>query len=127
MSNNPFDFLNSINQNKKDIMDPMEESKYPAFMINRGLSYFQDTVLLANEMNRNHHVDCRMQYDFLRSSIRPRKRFSKWVKKENISNVDIVKKYYGYSDAKAESVLDLFTPEQFKEMKQKMSEGGKRR
>jgi len=124
---NPFDYLNSVNLTKKYIMDPMEESKYPAFMICRGLSYFQDTVLLANEMNRCHQLDGRMQYDFLRNSIRARKRFSKWHKKQNIDYVDVVKEYYGYSDAKAESVLDLFTTEQLVEMKKKLSKGGKRK
>jgi hypothetical protein len=123
---NPFDVLNSINLTKKDILDPLEESKYPAFMVNRGLSYFQDTVLLANEMNRNHHLDGRLQYDFLRGSIRKRKRFSKWVKKDAVANVAVIKEYYDYSDAKAESVIDLFTPEQIKEMKSKLSKGGKR-
>ena len=122
---NPFDVLNSINMTKKDIMDPMEESKYPAFMINRGLSYFQDTVLLANEMNRCHQLDSRLQYDFLRGAIRKRKRFSKWVKKDAVANVAVIKEYYGYSDAKAESVMDLFTDEQITEMKSKLSKGGK--
>ena len=123
---NPFDYLNSINMTKKDIMDPLEESKYPAFMVNRGLSYFQDTVLLANEMNRCHHLDGRLQYDFLRGAIRQRKRFSKWVKKDAVANVAVIKEYYDYSDAKAESVVDLFTPEQLTEMKSKLSKGGKR-
>ena len=123
---NPFDVLNSINYSKEDILDADNESKYPAFMVNRGLSYFQDTVLLANEMNRNHHIDGRLQYDFLKGVIRKRKRFSKWAKKEQIANVDVIKEYYGYSDAKAESVIDLIDQDQIDAMKSKMSKGGKR-
>lgn len=123
---NPFDYLNSVNMTKKDIMDPLEESKYPAFMVNRGLSYFQDTVLLANEMNRCHQLDGRMQYDFLRTSIRKRKRFSKWVKKDAVDNVALVKEYYNYSDSKAESVMDLFTSEDIASIKSKLYKGGKR-
>jgi|TARA_B110000908_G_scaffold27270_1_gene31926 hypothetical protein len=123
---NPFDYLNSVNMTKKDIMDPLEESKYPAFMVNRGLSYFQDTVLLANEMNRSHQLDGRMQYDFLRTSIRKRKRFSKWVKKDAVDNVALVKEYYNYSDSKAESVMDLFTSEDIAAIKSKLYKGGKR-
>ena len=122
----PFDYLNSVNMTKKDIMDPLEESKYPAFMVNRGLSYFQDTVLLANEMNRCHQLDGRMQYDFLRTSIRKRKRFSKWVKKDAVDNVALVKEYYNYSDSKAESVMDLFTSEDIAAIKSKLYKGGKR-
>ena len=123
---NPFDVLNSINYTKEDIIDADNESKYPAFMVNRGLSHFQDTVLLANEMNRNHHIDGRLQYDFLKGVIRKRKRFSKWAKKDQVANVDVIKEYYGYSDAKAESVVDLIDQEQIDAMKSKMSKGGKR-
>ena len=122
---NPFDVLNSINHSKKDILDAENESKYPSFMVNRGLSYFRDTALLANEMNLNHHIDGRMQYDFLRKTVRQRKRFSKWVKKEHMDNVDVVKEYYGYSNAKAEAVIDLFTQEQIDVMVKKLSKGGK--
>ena len=123
---NPFDVLNSINYSKEDILNEDNESKYPAFMVNRGLSYFQDTVLLANEMNRNHHIDGRLQYDFLKGVIRKRKRFSKWVKKAQVADIDVVKEFYGYSDAKAESVIDLIDKDQIEEMKSKMSKGGKR-
>ena len=123
---NPFDVLNSINYSKEDILDEDNESKYPAFMVNRGLSYFQDTVLLANEMNRNHHIDGRLQYDFLKGVIRKRKRFSKWVKKAQVADIDVVKEFYGYSDAKAESVIDLIDKDQIEEMKSKMSKCGKR-
>ena len=123
---NPFDVLNSINFTKKNVLTPENESKYPAFMVCRGLSYFQDTVLLANEMNINHQIDGVMQYDFLKGTIRTRKRFSKWAKKDQVANVDVIKEYYNYSDAKAESVVDLISDEEISQMKSKMSKGGKR-
>lgn len=124
---NPFDYLNSINYSKQDLMvDDETEKAYNAFLVNRGLSYFQDTVLLANEMNKNHHIDHRLQYDFLRGVIRKRKRFSKWAKKDQVANVEVIKEYYGYSDAKAESVADLISSDQIDMMKAKLSKGGKR-
>ena len=107
MSNSysPFDFLNAINYTKKDIMvDDIAEEKYSAFMVNRGLSYFQDTVCIANEMNINHHLDSRLQNDFLINIIRKKKRFSKWNKPEVVSDLEVVKEYYGYSNEKAKAV-----------------------
>lgn len=125
MSSNPFEYLNSINYTKQDIMDPLEESKYPAFMVLRGLSYFADTVVLANEMNKSHHLDPRLQYDFLRHTVRKRKRFSKWTKKERSDKIDVIKEYYNYSTPKAESISDLISDAQVEEMMQKLSKGGK--
>lgn len=121
---NPFDVLKGINEKN----DPAEfdETKYPAFMVNRGLSFFQDTVLLANEMNRCHHLDGQLQYDFLKGIVRKRKRFSKWAKKVAVKDIEVVKEYYGYTDSKAESVMDLLSQEDIEEMKFKMSKGGKR-
>ena len=78
---NPYQFLNSINHTKKDIMiDDIAEKQYVPFVINRSLSYFNDTVLMANEMNINHHIDNRLQFDFLLNIVRKKKRFSKWIK-----------------------------------------------
>lgn len=123
---NPFDYLNSINHKKDDIMiDDDAEKDYSPFMVNRGLSYFQDTVLLANEMNMNSHLDHRMQYDFLRTSIRQRKRFSKWMKKTTPAKVEVIKEYYGYSDAKAQAVEDLISDGDIKHMNSVLSKGGK--
>ena len=80
---NPFNYVNSINLSKKDIMiTPEDEKAYNSFMVNRSLSYFSDTAVIANEMNRYHHLDSRLQYSFLINIIRKRKRFSKWVKPE---------------------------------------------
>ena len=91
---NFFDYLNSINYSKKDIMvDDIAEDEYNSFMVNRGLSYFQDTILCANEMNRYHHLDSRLQFDFLINIIRKRKRFSKWAKNTDPDALSVVKEY----------------------------------
>jgi len=124
---NPFEYLTAINDSKKDIMiDDIAEKGYNAFMVNRGLSYFQDTILFANEMNRNAHLDNRLQFDFLINIIRKRKRFSKWMKPETVSDVEVVKEYYGYSNEKARQALTLLTPEQINEIKKKVYKGGRK-
>lgn len=125
---NHFDYLNSINLNKKDIMiDDVCEKAYNSFMINRGLSYFQDTVILANEMNRYHQIDNKLQYHFLINMVRKRKRFSKWAKAQKESDIDAVKEYYGYSNEKARQALTLLSPDQITIIKNKVSKGGRRR
>ena len=124
---NPFDYLNAINNTKEDIMvDDIAEKGYSSFMINRGLSYFNDTVLFANEMNIHHHIDNRLQFDFLINIVRKRKRFSKWLKPEIASDVEVVKEYYGYSNEKARQALTLLTPEQITMIKQKVYKGGRK-
>ena len=123
---NPFDYVNSINISKKDIMtDDISEKAYPAFMVNRALSYFNDTVLYANEMNVNHHLDNILQYHFLINIVRKKKRFSKWLKPQEVNNLELIKEYYGYSNEKAKSVLPLFNNEQIELLKQRIYKGGK--
>ena len=125
---NPFDYVNSINITKKDIMhDDIAEKGYAGFMVNRALSYFIDTVLYANEMNVNHHIDGRLQYHFLINIIKKKKRFTKWVKPQEIANLEVIKEYYGYSDEKAKSVLSLLNNEQIEELKKRIYKGGKRK
>lgn len=124
---NPFDYVNSINDTKQDIMiDDTTEKLYNSFMINRSLSYFQDTVGLANVMNQYHHTDNKLQYHFLINIIRKRKRFSKWMKPETESDIGVVKQYYGYSNQKARQVLPLLSPEHITIIKQKVSKGGRK-
>ena len=124
---NPFEFVNAINYTKKNIMiDDITEKAYAPYMVNRQLSYFPDTVLAANEMNRNHHLDNRLQFVFFINIIRKRKRFSKWYKPETISDLDAVKKYYGYSNEKARQVLTLLSPEHINELKRKVTTGGRK-
>ena len=123
---NPFAFLNEICYNKKDIMvDDIVEKQYNSFIVNRSLSYFNDTILYANEMNVNHHIDSRLQFHFFINIVRKRKRFSKWVKPKTISDVEIIKEYYGYSNEKAQQVLPLLTSEQINELKKKVYKGGR--
>ena len=124
---NPFQYLNAINDTKQNIMvDDITEKAYNSFIVNRGLSYFKDTVIFANEMNRNHHLDSRLQFDFLINIIRKRKRFSKWIKPDTASDVEVVKEYYGYSNEKARQVLTLLTTEQINELKKKVYKGGRK-
>jgi len=118
----PFDFLNSINDNKEDIM--VEEKEYSPYMVNRGLSYFPDTLFYANEMNANWGLEHRLQYDFLRTSIRRRKRFSKWFKETKDSDLEAVKEYYNYNDRNARFALRILSPEQVKDIKQILQHGG---
>ena len=124
---NPFEYLNAINYTKQNIMvDDLAEKGYNSFMVNRGLSYFNDTVLMANEMNQHHHLDNRLQFDFFINIIRKKKRFSKWNKPETVSDVEVVKEYYGYSNEKSRQILSLLTSEQIDELKKKVYKGGRK-
>ena len=124
---NPFDFLNDINYGKSNIMvDDLTEKAYAPFMVNRGLSYFQDTILFANEMNINHHIDNRLQFDFLINIVRKKKRFSKWVKPEKLSDVEVIKEYYGYSNEKARQASKLLSSQQVDELRKKVYKGGRK-
>jgi len=124
---NPFEYLNSINYTKKDIMvDDIAEKGYNSFMVNRSLSYFPDTVLAANEMNRYHQVDNLLQFHFLINIIRKRKRFSKWDKKKTDSDVEVIKEYYGYNEEKALQVLQLLSTDQITELHNKVNKGGRK-
>ena len=123
----PFTYLNSINFSKEDVMvDDVAEKGYNSFLINRSMSYFYDTVGIANVMNRYHHLDNKLQYHFLINIIRKRKRFSKWMKPETESDIEVIKEYYGYSNDKAKQVLSLLSPENIKIIKQKVSKGGRK-
>ena len=123
---NPFEYCNAINYTKKDIMvDDVAEKAYSPYMVNRQLSYFADTVLAANEMNRNHHLDSRLQFDFLINIIRKKNRFSKWMKPQEIENLELIKEYYGYSNEKAKSVLTLLSNANIEELKHRIYKGGR--
>ena len=124
---NPFEYLNAINMTKENIMfDDISEKSYNSFIVNRSLSYFNDTVLYANEMNVNHHIDNRLQFDFFINIVRKKKRFSKFMKPETVSDVEAVKEYYGYSNEKAKSALTLLTSDQINELKKKVYKGGRK-
>ena len=124
---NPFEYLKAINETKKDIMvDDIAEKEYNPFIINRGLSFFKDTILYANEMNIHDHLDHRVQFDFLINIIRKKKRWSKWIKASDIDHLELIKENYGYSDEKAKSALSLINDEQIEQLKQRIYKGGKR-
>ena len=123
----PFDYLNSINDTKQNLMtDDITEKQYNAFMVNRGLSYFPDTVAVANEMNMYAHLDKKLQYHFFINIIRKRKRFSKWNKPDLERDIEVVKEYYGYSNEKARHALTLLSPEQIIIIKKKVHKGGRK-
>ena len=119
---NPFELIKSISNTKKDILE--NEKDYNALMVNRGLSYFPDTVIYANEMNKFHHLDGRLQYQFLINTIRKRNRFSKWNKSIESENISAIKQYYGYSNEKARDVLPLLSNENLKTIRGRIQHGG---
>lgn len=124
---NVFDYVNSINYSKEDIMITEDDEKvYDPFLTNRQLSYFQDTVLLANEMNKYHHLDKRLQFHFLLNIVRKRKRFSKWFKPETIDDLEAVKEYYGYSSSKTKTALTLLSSEEITTIKKRIHKGGRK-
>jgi hypothetical protein len=123
---NPFDFLNSINQTKISLMDedPGCEREYNPFLANRGLSYFSDTIFLANEMNRLSGLGKKLQYDFLLVSVRARKRFSKWIKDESNDRIDALKTLYGYSHTKAKQAAELISDQDWEAIFARLDTGG---
>ena len=125
----PFDYVNSILQNKSQlIVDDATESSYSPFLVNRGLSYHLDTIAYANEMNRRHHLDKKMQFDFLLNTVRSKKRpFTKWAKAEKNDDLSCIKQIYGFSDSKAREALRLLSDEQIQKLKEKTDIGGLRK
>ena len=121
------DWLNSINHTKENIIDidPDLEKDYPPYIINKCLSGFVDTILFSNEMNMSSHLDRKMQYDFYINIVRKRKRFSPWLRKEKIDDLEHIKRYYGYSNEKAQIALTLLTKEQIEFIRSKNDMGGK--
>ena len=120
------DWLNSVNINKDNLIedDPEAISSYPPYIVNRCLSGHLDTVLFANEMNKYSNIDKDMQYSFFLYTLRKRKRFSPWLKKEQIDNLDLVKKHYGYSNDKAKIAVSLLTQTQLEYIRNKHEKGG---
>ena len=123
----PFDFVNQILQGKQQlIVDDLTEKEYVPFLTNRSLSYHKDCILFANEMNTRHHVDAKMQNDFLLNTVRSRKRpFTKWAKSEKSEDIECIKIIFGYSNSKAREALRLLSDEQIQELKRKTDIGGK--
>ena len=118
------DWLNSINFTKEDLSEDI--SSYPPFIVNRCLSGHIDCILFANEMNKHHHIDKDMQYSFYLNSLRKKKRFSPWLRKDKIDDLECVKNYYGYSTEKALQALRILSSEQIKFIKQRLETGGRK-
>jgi len=120
------DWLNSINNTKDNLVsdDPTLIKSYPPYIINRCLSSHIDAILFANEMNKNHHLDKELQYSFYLNSLRKKKRFSPWLRKDKVNDLDIVKQYYNYSNDKAMQALKILSREQLDFIKQRLDTGG---
>ena len=122
------DYLKAINQSKEKLMDGDDEEwekKYPPYIVNKCLSPFPDTIQLVNEMNQLPHLDKKLQFDFLINSLRPRKRYSPWMKAKKLDNLEYVKEYYGYSNDKAKTALEILNDEQISAIKKKLNKGGR--
>lgn len=126
---NPFDYVNSITQSKKNMMrdtenDTLAEKGYSAFLVNKALSYFPDTILHANLMNQYHQLENRPQYEFLLNSVRPKKRFAKWVKDAGDKDLEMVCEYYQCNENLGKDYLSLLSSKQLDIMKQQLEIGG---
>ena len=122
------DYLNAINHTKEPLMDTEDEQwerKYQPYIVNKCVAPFQDTIMLVNEINQFHHLDKKLQFDFLINSLRPRKRYTPWVKAMKLENLEYVKEFYGYDNEKAKVALDILDDEQISAIKQKMNKGGR--
>ena len=120
------DWLNSINMTKDNLIDedPANEKEYSPYIINKCLSGQLDSILFANEMNLHHSLDKKLQYDFFINSLRKRKRFSPWLRKDKVKHIEMVRRYYGFSTAKAEQALNILTNEQLDFIYEKLNTGG---
>ena len=122
------DYLNAINVSKDSLLDTedeMWEKKFYPFIINKCVAPFEDTVMLVNEINQLHHLDKKLQFDFLINSLRPRKRYAPWLKAKKLKNLEYVKEFYGYNNEKAKVALDILDDEQISAIKEKLNKGGK--
>ena len=118
------DWLNSINFTKQIPEDPAEIKTYSPYIINRCLSGHLDCIMFANEMNKYSFLDKDMQYSFYLNTLRKKKRFSPWLRKDKVTDLEIIKQYYGYSNEKASQALKILTPEQISYIKQRLDTGG---
>ena len=122
------DYLNAINYTKEPLLDTEDdqwEKKYPSYIINKCIAPFPDSLMLVNEINQLHHLDKKLQFDFLINSLRPRKRFTPWMKAKKLENLEYVKEFYGYNNEKAKSALDILNDEQISAIKTKLNKGGR--
>jgi hypothetical protein len=122
-------YLKSIKETKEHLLDsddPMWEKKYSPYIINKCLAPFNDTIMLVNEMNMRHHLDSKLQYDFLLNTIRSKKRYAPWVKASKLKDLEYVKEYFGYSNEKAKAALKILDNEQINTIKSSLNKGGRK-
>ena len=125
MKMNLSEVLNAINYDKTPLLeDDLQEKAYVPFVINRSLSYFPDTILYTNQVNHYNQLDKKMQFDYLRLSLRPRKRFSKWIKSQEEDDLQLIKDHYNYSNERATEVLRILTPNQIEDIRSLYQYGG---
>ena len=120
------EWLNSINNTKKNLIDedPSLEKEYPPYIINRCFSGNIDSIMFANELNKNPNLAKKLQYDFFLNSLRKKKRFSPWLRKDQIKNLDLIKQYYGYSNEKAMQALTILNTKQLDYIRERLDVGG---
>jgi len=122
----PFDFVNTINYSKDNlIVDDWSEKQYNSYIVNKSLSYGPDTVIACNEMNSRPHLAGKMQYDFLLNIVRPKKRYNKWLKPEKIEDLEVVKEYFGYNNVKAQEAMRLLSQDNIETIRKRLNRGGK--
>ena len=122
------DYLKAINQTKENLLDTEDEEwekRYPPYIVNKCLAPFTDTILLVNELNQYHHLDKKLQFDYLLNSLRPRNRFAPWMKAKKLDNLEDVKEFYGYGNEKARDALDILDTKQISAIKKKLKKGGR--
>ena len=122
------DYTNAINFTKEPLLDSEDEQwekKYPSYIVNKCIAPFPDSVMLVNEINQLHHLDKRLQFDFLINSLRPRKRYAPWMKAKKLKSLEYVKEFYGYNNEKAKAALDILNDEQISAIKERLNKGGR--
>ena len=123
------EYLKSINQTKENLMDsedPLWEKKYSSYIVNKCIAPFNDTIMFVNEINMRHHLDNKLQYDFLLNTIRPQSRYAPWVRSSKIKDLEFIKEYYGYSNEKAKVALQILSNDQITTIKNSLNKGGRK-
>ena len=122
------DYINAINYTKEPLLDTEDEKwtkKYPPYIVNKCIAPFPDSVMLVNEINQLHHLDKKLQFDFLINSLRSRKRYAPWMKAKKLESLEYVKEFYGYNNEKAKAALDILNDEQISAIKERLNKGGR--
>ena len=122
------DYINAINYTKEPLLDTEDEEwtkKYPPYIVNKCIAPFPDSVMLVNEINQLHHLDKKLQFDFLINSLRSRKRYAPWMKAKKLESLEYVKEFYGYNNEKAKAALDILNDEQISAIKERLNNGGR--